>query len=157
MRLILLALLITSVGAEVSENLIDPDAWEIEGDVWYDPDEWIRFGTDGGSATQAIDFSAYEQINTIKYGMQAIGCNNEGNSWCNVGTAYDELVITLKYGDEEFVYNVELDYNEGFISFDNVVDPVATYADSGWMRIYGRDVEEWIVTGKQILHHHTSA
>ena len=143
MRLILLALLITSVGAEVSENLIDPNAWEIEGDVLYSPGNYIRFGTDGGSATQDIDFSTYEQINTIKYGMQAIGCNNEGYSWCDVGTAYDELVITLKYGDEEFVYNVQLDYHDGFISFDNVVDPVATYADSGWIKIYGRDVGVW--------------
>jgi hypothetical protein len=143
MRLILLVILTTSVCAEVSENLIDPNAWEIEGDVLYEPNAYIRFGTEGGSATQTIDFSIYEQLNTIKYGMKAIGCNNEGYSWCDVGTAYDELVITLKYGDEEFVYNVELDYNNGMVAFDNVVDPVATYADSGWIRIYGRDVGTW--------------
>ena len=151
MRLIFLALLTTSVGAEVSQNLIDPDAWALEGDViieeagtWEGQEQnVIRFGTDGGTATQDIDFSTYEQLNTIKYGMEAIGCNNEGYSWCNVGTAYDELVITLKYGDEEFTYNVNLDYNDGMVAFDNVVDPVATYADSGAISIYGRDVGTW--------------
>lgn len=151
MRLILLLILTTSIGAEVTENLIDPDAWVLEGDVmieeagtWQGQEhDAIRFGKDGGTATQTIDFSIYEELNTIKYGMEAIGCNNTGQSWCDVGTAYDELVITIKYGDEEFVYIVELDYNDGFVYFDNVVDPVATYADSGWIRIYGRDVGVW--------------
>lgn len=161
-RLLLLALLTTSVDAEVSDNLIDPNAWELEGDVmieeagtWQGQEhDVIRFGTDGGTATQDLDFSAYEQLNTIKYGMEAIGCNNTGRSWCDVGTAYDELVITLKFGDEEFVYTVELDYNDGFVAFDNVVDPVATYADSGWIRIYGRDVGMWSGWYGPIMHSH---
>ncbi len=162
MRLILLLILTTSLGAEVSDNLIDPDSWVLEGDVvieeantWEGQDQdIIRFGTDGGTATQTIDFSTYEQLNTIKYGMEAIGCNNEGYSWCDVGTAYDELVITLKYGDEEFIYNVELDYNDGMVYFDNVVDPVATYADSGWIRIYGRDVGTWAGWYGPVTHSH---
>ena len=162
LKLLLIALIVTSADAETTPNLIDPNAWELEGDVMIEPaGKWqdqnhdvIRFGKDGGTATQALDFSAYEELNSIKYGMSAIGCNNQGTSWCDVGTAYDELVITLKYGDEEFIHNVELDYNDGFVNFDTVVDPVATYANSGYIQIYGRDVGAWTGWYGAVTHSH---
>jgi len=143
--------LATTICAEESGNLIQPDKWVLDGDVWmqesiggkdYESDFNIRFGAEGGTATQDLDFSAYEQVDAFKYSMMAIGCNNSGNSWCDTGTGYDELIVTLNYGDEQWVHNIKLDYADGFTLHEATSIPTG-YSTTGSVSIWGKDVGVW--------------
>ena len=143
--------LATTICAEESENLIQKDKWVLDGDVWmqesiggkdYESDFNIRFGSEGGTATQDLDFSAYEQVDAFNYSMMAIGCNNSGNSWCDTGTGYDELIVTLNYGDEQWVHNITLDYADGFTLHEATSIPTG-YSTTGSVSIWGKDVGVW--------------
>lgn len=143
--------LATTICAEESENLIQKDNWVLRGDVWmqessggkdYQSDFNIRFGAEGGTATQDLDFSAYEQVDAFNYSMLAIGCNNSGNSWCDTGTGYDELIVTLNYGDEQWVHNIKLDYADGFTLHEATSIPTG-YSTTGSVSIWGKDVGVW--------------
>ena len=143
--------LATTICAEESENLIQKDNWVLDGDVWmqessggkdYQSDFNIRFGAEGGTATQDLDFSAYEQVDAFNYSMMAIGCNNSGNSWCDTGTGYDELIVTLNYGDEQWVHNITLDYADGFTLHEATSIPTG-YSTTGSVSIWGKDVGVW--------------
>ncbi len=143
--------LATTICAEESKNLIEKDKWVLEGDVWmqessggkdYESDFNIRFGKEGGTATQQLDFSVYEQVDVINYSMMAIGCNNIGNNWCDTGTAYDELIVTLNYGEEQFVHNIKLDHADGFTMLEASSIPTG-YSTTGSVSIWGKDVGVW--------------
>ena len=66
-----LCLTTSTYSKETTENLIEKENWVLEGDVYmqetignqgYDSSFNIRFGKEGGTATQQLDFSAYEQV-----------------------------------------------------------------------------------------------
>lgn len=141
--------LITTTYSEESDNLIVKEAWQLEGDVKIQERGWsggtqhnIRFGTEGGTATQQLDFSAYEQIDAINYSMMAIGCNNSPEILDCTGTTYDQLIVTLNYGEEQFIHNISLDNNDGFTLHEAVSVPTG-YSTTGSVSIWGRDAGAW--------------
>ena len=146
-----LCLTTSTYSEETTENLIENENWVLEGDVYmqetignqgYDSSFNIRFGKEGGTATQQLDFSAYEQVDAINYRMLAIGCNNEGTQWCHAGTAYDEVIVTLNYGDEQWQHNITLDYLDGFSLHEATSVPTG-YSTTGSVSIWARDVGLW--------------
>ena len=141
--------LITTTYSEESDNLIVKEAWQLEGDVKIEERGWsggtqhnIRFGTEGGTATQQLDFSAYEQIDAINYSMMAIGCNNSPEILDCTGITYDQLIVTLNYGEEQFIHNISLDNNDGFTLHEAVSVPTG-YSTTGSVSIWARDVGLW--------------
>jgi hypothetical protein len=158
----ILLLTITSVATAetaVTGNLIDNEAWVLEGDVYtgtLGDDFFIRFGTYGGNAYQDLDFSAYDKVEQIKFGTYLLGCNNEGRLWCDEGTAYDEFVVTLTYGNESWEYSHFPKYNtqEGFEWFEVQAIP-NTFSDYGSINLYGKDTGAWEGWFGPISHSHT--
>jgi hypothetical protein len=121
------------------------EGWELEGNVDYDGNDYgdlnqsVRFsGSDGGSITQSIvlDSVAEEnkEVDSISGSLISIGCNNEGNSWCNItGTAnnLDPVNITMTLTDgtnsEVLTHNFTSDYNDGVITSNYSVDVTNTF------------------------------
>ena len=121
------------------------EGWELEGNVDYDGNDYgdlnqsVRFsGSDGGSITQSIvlDSVAEEnkEVDSISGSLISIGCNNEGNSWCNItGTAnnLDPVNITMTLTDgtnsEVLTHNFTSDYNDGVITTNYSVDVTNTF------------------------------
>tara|TARA_R110000782_G_scaffold5578_1_gene19323 strand:- start:643 stop:1806 length:1164 start_codon:yes stop_codon:yes gene_type:complete len=141
--------LVTTTYSDESDNLIVKEAWQLEGDVKIEERGWsggtqhnIRFGTEGGTATQQLDFSAYEQIDAINYSMMAIGCNNSPEILDCTGITYDQLIVTLNYGEEQFIHNISLDNNDGFTLHEAVSVPTG-YSTTGSVSIWGRDAGAW--------------
>ncbi len=121
------------------------EGWELDGNVDYDGNNYgdlnksVRFsGSDGGSITQSIvlDSVAEEnkEVSSISGSLISIGCNNEGNSWCNeTGTAnnLDPVNITMTLTDgtnsEVLTHNLTSDYNDGVITNNYSVDVINTF------------------------------
>jgi hypothetical protein len=121
------------------------EGWELDGNVDYDGKNYgdlnqsVRFsGSDGGSITQSIVLDNVaeqnKEVTSISGSLISIGCNNEGNSWCNAtGTAnnLDPVNITMTLNDgtnsEVLTHNLTSDFNDGVITSNYSVDVTNTF------------------------------
>lgn len=123
-----------------SEDLMGD--WSISGGTMITGDG-VRFDYRGGTATQTFDLSQYDSISQINYSFDAIGCNNSiGGSCADPKGPLDYITVTMTYGQETWSDTVEMNYLNGFQTYDFTYNPTG-YADTATLSLYGIDPGYW--------------
>lgn len=91
-------------------------------------------------------------IKNVYVSFTALGCNNEPTGeWCNVGTDYDKVQVTINLSDgtsqENLYLEQELDYNDGTLDYaltTSTLDTWLTQDTSINFAMTGIDTGNWV-------------
>jgi hypothetical protein len=142
-KLLPLLLIATTAVAEVTDNLLT-DQWDVDGNVQTNPDGSFVFSFTEGTVSQTVDLSEYDQIDSISVGGSSLGCNNFIGGQCSSTNPayYDQITVTLTYGEESWQETYTLDYNAGFIDYGMEVTPTGS-ADTALLEFTSIDPGFW--------------
>jgi len=142
-KLLPLLLIATTAVAEVTDNLLT-DQWDVDGNVRTNPDGSFVFSFTEGTVSQTVDLSEYDQIDSIAVGGSSLGCNNYIGGQCSSTDPayYDQITVTLTYGEESWQETYTLDYNAGFIDYGMEVTPTGS-ADAALLEFTSIDPGFW--------------